>query len=317
MSIGAVVVEDHVELRLAELDLLVGADVAGVRPEDEIEGHVHDRRDRLAAGDAALSHRSGERAAGADFVAVAGQRRLGGEPADGDQAEAPRQRRALASARLERHCVRSRAERVGADGAAEFGRGHALSLPSSRAATGRASRSRLSAASRCATSASASSEDGESWKILRRAAAVERAVAAPRRAEGGQPPAERTHHPADMLADDMVADAELAQSRVHVVDEQLGQQPDGLAAGLTLGLEPEQDQSGHRRDHVEAAVDRIGHPALAIPEGIAAGGDRGAIKRLQRRALPGTAENPLQEGQDEPQSLEPLAPVGRCSYWRG
>ena len=34
---------------------------------------------------------------------------------------------------------------------------------------------------------------------------------------------------------------------------------DGLAPGLALGLEPEQHQRKHRRDHVEAAVDRVGH----------------------------------------------------------
>ena len=92
--------------------------------------------------------------------------------------------------------------------------------------------------------------------MLRRAAVREIAS----RAEGGEAAAERAHHPADMLADDIVADADLAQARVHIVDEQLGEQDRRAPPRLAERFQPQQDQSGHRRDHVEAAVDRVRHP---------------------------------------------------------
>ena len=48
---------------------------------------------------------------------------------------------------------------------------------------------------------------------------------------------------------------------------------------LAFRLQPEQDQREDRRDHVEAAVDRVGHLALAIP-----GRDRARRRRSRRRA---------------------------------
>ncbi len=62
-----------------------------------------------------------------------------------------------------------------------------------------------------------------------------------------------------MLADDIVADPDLAERGVHILDEHFGEQGDRLAPGFAFGLEPDQRQCHHRRDHVEAAVERVGH----------------------------------------------------------
>ena len=103
--------------------------------------------------------------------------------------------------------ARRRAERVDADRAAELGRGHG-SLPS-------ASASRLVAVERLGEAFEPAGDHGQRFVGRRRI--VE--DVAPRRqpsksagAEGGEAAAERAHHPADMLADDIVADADLAQS---------------------------------------------------------------------------------------------------------
>ena len=84
-----------------------------------------------------------------------------------------------------------------------------------------------------------------------------------------------------MLADDDVADAELAQLAVHVVDEALGEAGGGRSAVGRL-LEPQQHERQHGRDHVEAAVDRVGHRALQIPVRRARARDDRVVQRQQR-----------------------------------
>ena len=137
-------------------------------------------------------------------------------------------------------------------------------------------------------------------------------------AEGGEPAAERAHHPPDMLADDIIADAELAQGRVHVVDEDLGEQDRGRAPGLALRLEPEQDEGGQRGDHVEAAVERVGHPALPIPEGVAALGDDRRVERGERGARLPVGEQSLKKGQERSRKTSRgLRRLGDVRYWKG
>ena len=92
---------------------------------------------------------------------------------------------------------------------------------------------------------------------------------------------------------------------------------DGLAAGLALRLEPEQDEREHRRDHVEAAVDRVGHPPSRYQAGSRAGGDRGAVERRQRRALPGRRRTGAGERtRSAPRIVARLAPVSHVHIGR-
>ncbi len=95
---------------------------------------------------------------------------------------------------------------------------------------------------------------------------------------GGQAPAELAHHPPDMLADDEIADATLAQLAVHVGDEAFGETRRILAR--IERIEPEQHQRQHAGDHVEAAVERVRHRAVAIPAGAARLGDHRVVKRV-------------------------------------
>ncbi len=111
---------------------------------------------------------------------------------------------------------------------------------------------------------------------------------------GAQPAAEHPHHLADMLADDDVADADLAQLAVHIVDEALGERGAGQHPGGLL-LEPQQHDRQHRRDHVEPAVDRVRDPAFPIPMRQPRARHRRLIQRRRRaRVLP--AEQPLEKG---------------------
>ena len=74
----------------------------------------------------------------------------------------------------------------------------------------------------------------------------------------------------------------------------LGEQHRGRRARLALRLEPQQHQRGQRGDHVEAAVDRVGHAAVAIPGGIAARRDDRAVERVAApRAAARRAEHAL------------------------
>jgi hypothetical protein len=67
-----------------------------------------------------------------------------------------------------------------------------------------------------------------------------------------------------MLADNDVADSELAQLPVHVVDEAFRESRGGLTP-RRLRFHPQHDEREDRGDHVEAAVDRVGHLPVAIP----------------------------------------------------
>src|SRR5204862_128199 len=90
-------------------------------------------------------------------------------------------------------------------------------------------------------------------------------IAAAGGAEGGEAAAERAHHPPDMLAHHIVADADLAQSRVHVVDEDLGEDDGGPFPRFAERFEAQQDERRHRRDHVEPAVEPL---VAAIQPGV-------------------------------------------------
>jgi hypothetical protein len=64
-----------------------------------------------------------------------------------------------------------------------------------------------------------------------------------------------------------VAGARLAQGRVHVVDEHLGEQDRLALCRLALALQAQQDHGQHGGDGVEAARHRVGHACVAIQSG--------------------------------------------------
>ena len=103
-----------------------------------------------------------------------------------------------------------------------------------------------------------------------------------------------------MLADDIISDTDLPQACVHVRDERLGEERRVLTARFALTLEAKQSEGGHGGDHVESAIDRIGHLSCPVPFGIAGSRDDRAIERIQLLTPPRAFEKSLQEGQGVP-----------------
>ncbi len=97
------------------------------------------------------------------------------------------------------------------------------------------------------------------------------------------PAAKRADHLANLLADDEIAKADLADLAIHIADEQLGEL--GRLGIRVQLLQPDQHQRQDRRDHIEPAIQRIGDAALQIPMRRARGLDHGAIERPERRAI--------------------------------
>ncbi|KEY98088.1 hypothetical protein AI27_14230 [Sphingomonas sp. BHC-A] len=113
-----------------------------------------------------------------------------------------------------------------------------------------------------------------------------------------QPPAQRAHHAADMLADDDVANPFLPQLAVHVVHEQFGQ-PDAFLRSAQR-LQPHQRLGEDGDDHVETPVHRVGNPPLHIPMGPAALRDDGVVEGAHRVLGIARREQALEDaGHDE------------------
>ena len=123
------------------------------------------------------------------------------------------------------------------------------------------------------------------------------------RAIGAQPAAEHPHHPADMLAHDDIADADLAQLAVHIVDETLGE-VGACRWPVGIAFKPQQDQAQHRGDHIEPAVDAIGHGAVQIPVRRPRARHDRIVKSSHFRAVP-TPKQPV----DQPHSPLPSSPM--------
>ncbi len=124
------------------------------------------------------------------------------------------------------------------------------------------------------------------------------------RAIGAKPPAERAHHSPDLLADDHVAEPDLAHLPVHVVHEQFGK----LDAGEPLPgifVDPVEDECEHQIDHVEAAVERVGNASLRIPVRRARGGDDGVPQRAPRLARIGFGFEEFAERRKHGATLRP------------
>ena len=105
---------------------------------------------------------------------------------------------------------------------------------------------------------------------------------------------------------------------VHVVDEDLGQSHRFRFGVIAFRLEPEQDEGEQGGEHVEAALERVRDPALAIPGGLARGGDEGVVERPQRRALAPLAEQAGKQGQGRSPHVRRayLRRSAFLGYWR-
>ena len=147
---------------------------------------------------------------------------------------------------------------------------------------------------------------------------LELRAAGKRLAQGAEPSAERAHQLADMLADDEIADPDLAQGAVHVVDEDLGQSHRFRLGTLALRFQAKENQRQHRRDHVETALERVRHSAVAIPGGLAGGGDQRIVEGPERGTLAALAEQSGKQGQGRsPPSGRVLAPFSFCRILEG
>ena len=125
--------------------------------------------------------------------------------------------------------------------------------------------------------------------MLRRDRRRQRTVAVAASRKAVEPAAERAHHPADMLADDIVADADLAQLPSMSSMKISVSSTDGSRPASPSRLQPEQDQREHRRDHVEAAVDRVRHPPSRYQAGSRPAATIAAVERLRAASRCGVA----------------------------
>src|SRR6185369_9811714 len=115
-------------------------------------------------------------------------------------------------------------------------------------------------------------------------------ILAQRVAISPEPAAQRAHHSADMLADNNIANADLAKLTIHILNENLGQQRYFGCATLPLPFKSQENERQHRRHHIEAAVERVGNLALDIPFRPPRCGHHGLIERLQLCSLLSGAE---------------------------
>jgi len=99
-----------------------------------------------------------------------------------------------------------------------------------------------------------------------------------------------------MLAHNHVADADLAQLRVHIIDENFGQ-PDAFLRQSRLPLQPQQREGEERGDHFKSPVDMVWHTAM-IPIWRPGAGHQRIIKRAHAIAFQwARGENGGQAGQ--------------------
>ena len=96
---------------------------------------------------------------------------------------------------------------------------------------------------------------------------------------GTDPATERAHHAADMFADNHVANADLPQLAVHVLDENLGQ-PGEILSLIVILFQPDQHQRENRCDHIETAVDTVRYLRFFIPGQLPPLADNRIVQRL-------------------------------------
>ena len=103
-------------------------------------------------------------------------------------------------------------------------------------------------------------------------------------------------HSPDLLADNHVAEANLAHLPIHVIDEQFGKLDTGERL-IGILVDAMQNECEHEADHVKAPVKRVGHAACAVPMRHAGGGNDGIPERTARLARIGFGpEQPAEQG---------------------
>lgn len=109
------------------------------------------------------------------------------------------------------------------------------------------------------------------------------------RAIGVHPAAKRGHHPADMLADNNIANAFLAELAVHIIHKNFGEEHGGHAARFPFRIQSRNRQRSQRGDHFKPAIHRIGNARFQIPMRQARFCHDRAVERGQRIAsfIPG------------------------------
>ena len=82
-----------------------------------------------------------------------------------------------------------------------------------------------------------------------------------------------------MFADDHVADTDLTQLPVHILDENLGQ-PGKFLAPFVVLLQPDQHQREYRGNHIEPAVDTVRNLRFLVPRQLSPFADNRVVQRL-------------------------------------
>ncbi|OHD03782.1 MAG: hypothetical protein A2885_03720 [Sphingopyxis sp. RIFCSPHIGHO2_01_FULL_65_24] len=103
---------------------------------------------------------------------------------------------------------------------------------------------------------------------------------------GAEPAAECADHPPDLLADDHVAETDLAHLAVHVGHEQFGKM-DPRQRLNRIFVDAMEDERHHQPDHVEPSVERVGNAAGLVPVRRARGRDHGVPQGAARLARVG------------------------------
>ena len=110
-------------------------------------------------------------------------------------------------------------------------------------------------------------------------------------AQRAEPAAEHAHQLADMLADDKIPHAGLAELAVHIVDEKLGK-PHRRFDQRFLAFHAQQYQHHHQRHRIEAAGDGVRNAMFRIPFRFACKLDHAVPQRPHMGAIVhGLAEN--------------------------
>ena len=110
-------------------------------------------------------------------------------------------------------------------------------------------------------------------------------------------PIEGARHLLHPLADAQVADAHLPQALVHVVEHHVEERLAQLPAGLAALAQPAHHGHHVQHDQVEAAIERVGNPALGVEDRIARLTYRSRVETAGRLT---PAPAPLQMAPDAP-----------------
>ena len=241
--------------------------------------------DRLAGGDAALlERRRRTRPLRAHPFAVAGEHRMRFEPVERGERAAARRSPAARPRRRPGRCAGRRGSGRGAAGARNLSVIKSFLPPGPRRPprSSRCHRSRSSAllCASCACADGAAAIDARTRRRGPIALARTRPRATRRRGGPATPTSLRTRLPSvGSLRPSCRCSASIASMKRSV------SAGDSAFAGLVVRLQPHGDQRADRRQHREAAVDRVGHAALDIPVRLARLGDRAIEQRLAAARL--------------------------------